>query len=497
MKKDFSEYQYSEYDKYLSKRSNQQNMKLDLFTNKVAFFSEKKQFYVTVDNYWEPEFMQEIIDAVERERGIVSAELSPEDQADLEEDRNDDLKMNQEWYRHFQEKYNIVSNRNIMSEDDEYPTADTVNVLNGTTICLNYGEGILDFIYADFQTPLKKELQLYMLFDGFRETYKNDAQKPPSAEEPEKILNQDQLIADDFLAYEDTYRSIMDVANASLYSAICPPQFKGGAIDETKKLKQYGSYLLTLQKEFQEMIEFCYDEDYYPNLLGKLYPSERLNIYRRAHDLPSRYLRKEQLELSQHNMGGHEMPFGMPADQILERLKNFRFETTEEEDKFAAEIGISSSQLAAYLHHPTFMSITYYFGSIAQILELEFTKMMEQNVRFRKCKRCGKYFIMKGNYDTNYCDRIAEGETRTCQELAAIENYKAKIADDKSIPIYNRYYKRYAARLKVRQIKETDFKKWKYQAMAKRDECSAGTITPEEYTEWMEAAFPNRTPKNK
>jgi len=31
--------------------------------------------------------------------------------------------------------------------------------------------------------------------------------------------------------------------------------------------------------------------------------------------------------------------------------------------------------------------------------------------------------------------------------------------------------------------------------MSKRDECSAGTITPEEYTEWMEAAFPNRTPK--
>ena len=47
-----------------------------------------------------------------------------------------------------------------------------------------------------------------------------------------------------------------------------------------------------------------------------------------------------------------------------------------------------------------------------------------------KCKRCGKYFIMKGNYDTKYCSRIAEGETRSCQELAAIDNYKAKIADD-------------------------------------------------------------------
>ena len=102
---------------------------------------------------------------------------------------------------------------------------------------------------------------------------------------------------------------------------------------------------------------------------------------------------------------------------------------------------------------------------------------------------------MKGNHGTKYCDRVAAVETKNCQEYAAIENYRAKIADDKAIPIYNKYYKRYAARVKVKQIKEADFKHWKYQAMSKRDDCSAGIITPEEYIEWMEAAFPNRTPK--
>ena len=77
-----------------------------------------------------------------------------------------------------------------------------------------------------------------------------------------------------------------------------------------------------------------------------------------------------------------------------------------------------------------------------------------------------------------------------------IENYKAKIADNKAIPIYNKYYKRYSARVKVRQIKEADFKKWKYQAMSKRDDCTDGIITPEEFTEWMENSFPNRKPKS-
>lgn len=76
----------------------------------------------------------------------------------------------------------------------------------------------------------------------------------------------------------------------------------------------------------------------------------------------------------------------------------------------------------------------------------------------RKCKCYGKYFIMKGNYDTNYCDRIAEGETRNCQELATQENYK-KTADNAAIPLYQKYYKRYAAHVRVRQIKEHNFKK--------------------------------------
>ena len=36
-----------------------------------------------------------------------------------------------------------------------------------------------------------------------------------------------------------------------------------------------------------------------------------------------------------------------------------------------------------------------------------------------------------------------------------------------------------------RQIKEDDFKRWRYEAMQKRDACSRGDITLIELTEWM------------
>ena len=79
------------------------------------------------------------------------------------------------------------------------------------------------------------------------------------------------------------------------------------------------------------------------------------------------------------------------------------------------------------------------------------------------------------------------------QHLAtAQENYKKKMADNAVIPLYQKYYKRYAARVRVRQIEEPDFRKWKYQTMAKRDECSDGKITLSEFEEWLEASFPNR-----
>ncbi len=72
---------------------------------------------------------------------------------------------------------------------------------------------------------------------------------------------------------------------------------------------------------------------------------------------------------------------------------------------------------------------------------------------------------------------------------------KYKQVEWTSVKTLPTYYKRYAARVRVKQIREADFKKWKYQAITLRNECSAGKITVEEYIQWMEDSFPNRKPK--
>ena len=68
-------------------------------------------------------------------------------------------------------------------------------------------------------------------------------------------------------------------------------------------------------------------------------------------------------------------------------------------------------------------------------------------------------------------------EIDSCQKLAALDEYKRKNANNEAKKVYDKYYKRYSARLKVFQIKEKDFKQWQYKAITMRDECIEGKIT--------------------
>ena len=107
--------------------------------------------------------------------------------------------------------------------------------------------------------------------------------------------------------------------------------------------------------------------------------------------------------------------------------------------------------------------------------------MILSDIEIKKCKRCGKYFSVKGKHRTEYCNRISDGDTRSCREIAATDKYKEKNSENKALKIYNKYYKRYHARLKVNQIKEPDFKDWKLKAVTKRYDCEDGKVSPEEY----------------
>lgn len=495
MKKDYSEYKPTKSEIYNLHRSDRANVRLSYFYNYAFFSKDAKRIHITVDHRNEYFCMNDLIEEYTG-KPISTKGFDEPEMVEFDEYNKKQQELFASRFKIDFDGAEYKESQYLWDKDPDFPKMPLENALSGAIIDLQYGEGILDFIYADFNPPIKEQLKTAELMNRLRllgqEMGLQKEKSPIQEAEPEKVYSQIQTQVEEYYDYISTIGSIREILYASLYSAICPPVFKEEG-DKIKQIKWYGSYLLWLQDEYREMIEFCFDEDYYPEALADRMPSERFYVYRALKDLSPFLERTEEVAFS-NRMSGKEMPYGMDIEGLKERFSLIS-EPNEAHKALAEKFGTTPKEVVALINMPHFISRQYVFGSVAQILEMEFTKMLEHNVRFRKCKRCGKYFIMKGNYDTNYCDRIAEGETRNCQDLAAQENYKKKMADNAAIPLYQKYYKRYAARVRVRQIKEPDFKKWKYQAMTKRDECSDGKITLTEFEEWLEGSFPNRKKK--
>lgn len=506
MKKDYSKYEPDEFEKYYYRHGNSRDVRFDYFDNTVSFDCENRRIRIRVDSYKEQIFLREEIDKDEefQQKHLGKKIREEAEYPEYEEYRQGAVAANKKDYDSLCRKYKI--NREMFEHELEYwynfhqeeKQIPQNNVLSGTWIKLQYGEGLLDFIYADFK-PYYQEImrRIPLLKEAFRsmraeETAMTEPTETKSAA-AEAVYNRTQKIVEDYFKYTSTCMYTEKMSYCSLYSAVCPPVFESDYVAD-EATRRYYLYLAMLQKEYRDLLEFCFDEAYFPDVLGNLHPAERYQMYRSIHNEPSISSRTEIFHFKSKGMSGSVMPYGLTQEELLPRLTRHN-KITEQHTAFMEKYGIELKQLMGSIALPHFLHVEYEFHSVADILNLEFTKLLESDVRFRKCQRCGRYFLMKGNYHTRYCDRVVDGAKYSCQDLASQENYQKKNEDNHAVRIYNKYYKRYHARIKSRQIREDDFKKWKYPALIKRDECAAGTISVEEYVDWMEAAFPNRQKK--
>ena len=101
----------------------------------------------------------------------------------------------------------------------------------------------------------------------------------------------------------------------------------------------------------------------------------------------------------------------------------------------------------------------------------------------------------KGDYHGQYCNHIAPGGNHICQQLAAQEAYQSKLKENGgqiALSIYQKYYKRYFARVTSGSLRKEKFQQWQYEAVQKRDSCLAGELSLEELIDWLEESMPNR-----
>ncbi|MCQ4672440.1 DUF6076 domain-containing protein [Lactonifactor longoviformis] len=112
-------------------------------------------------------------------------------------------------------------------------------------------------------------------------------------------------------------------------------------------------------------------------------------------------------------------------------------------------------------------------NTVHDFLFFELYCLFKYNLIVKRCQNCGKYFIVKGGYATDCCDRIPPGEKYTCKRLMTMKKRKQKITNNPIIREYEKAYKRYYARVTNKKLSNEDFRLWTEEASKKREEAAA------------------------
>jgi hypothetical protein len=222
----------------------------------------------------------------------------------------------------------------------------------------------------------------------------------------------------------------------------------------------FSVHALGMQAFMKQQLEFCMDgtsnEDY-----KQLSPIERLYIY-------------EQWRKSKG-----EQPLYFETDTFSSRLVISEDILTDENfsiDELADQLRKRKLQIAEMTVLPTGWAL----------MRFELMKIISQGVPIRKCANCGRFFILDGRSDIEYCSRpLADQPGKTCQDVGALNKYMDKVHADPIRKEFHKAYKRNHSRVRVDTMTQTEFLEWSDEAREKRDQCIAGVLSKDEFMEWV------------
>ena len=127
---------------------------------------------------------------------------------------------------------------------------------------------------------------------------------------------------------------------------------------------------------------------------------------------------------------------------------------------------------------------SYNIDDFMQLINLEILHLIKfQKKRIRRCRNCGKYFILN-DLKRVYCDRKDESG-RTCSDIGSKLSFKEKKENDPALKLYNSAYKTHHARYKHGKLNKEELNVWREQAKKKLNKVKNGYLTLEEYQKWL------------
>lgn len=127
-----------------------------------------------------------------------------------------------------------------------------------------------------------------------------------------------------------------------------------------------------------------------------------------------------------------------------------------------------------------------YADGILDVLDYCIRTCIVEEYPARRCKNCGKWFILTGHAGLEYCTRPFDDKGHTCRDVGAGIAWEKRSRDDKPFMAYRKEYKKRFARIKAGRITNEEFLAWGERARAKKQACDEGTISLDEFREWLE-----------
>ncbi|MEG1478076.1 MAG: DUF6076 domain-containing protein [Clostridiales bacterium] len=118
------------------------------------------------------------------------------------------------------------------------------------------------------------------------------------------------------------------------------------------------------------------------------------------------------------------------------------------------------------------------------LIYFEIPQINKEKICIRKCKYCGKYFILTHNRAVS-CTRIVEGTGKTCRELGSNKLHTKQAQQQPELKLYYREYKRRYNYCLSRNLSKEPFFIWAKEARLMRKKCIDGKISLDEFSAWL------------
>ena len=292
----FARLDSTEYKEYRRQMRGWADLTPECFHNNVSYLPTEKSFWISVSQAYE----LETVYALYEELDIPVPEKL---QRKLSEEERE------AWYERMRtahRKYgNVFQIREAMPVYPGDISETRISYFSGTSVTVPLGEGLLNFCNADFDTAFERSMPAYLRFIS-------DPESAPDLDR-KKVGGKREAMIRAFELYEQVFPTMSEVFYASLYTAIFPPLF----MKKTERVVDlYRNYLCLLQTEFLELVEFCFDKDFRPGVLGSLYPSERYSLWCKIRGQSPTYTRKETFDPCSFSPHGTKRPYGLSWEEL-------------------------------------------------------------------------------------------------------------------------------------------------------------------------------------